>query len=804
MYDSDMTEKDTILELYKKMTDKAHRTMKYILHSGNERFEAIKEKFLDHFHGDETTEKSLKKFKKANRKPGEKIYDFAIRLKELFRYAYPKNYEEDSFQIILKEKFIDGIDEKLQMKVKYKEFRTFDELVAATRKYSVRMEAIESNKERHEFVNAINQTSHPNNSEIQEIKQIVREQHETVNAIASALKQGNKQAEETATDQSEIANCVQELSKAVSFLLTKDGKQQHVQKQVTFQNQMPNFQPTYPNNGNSLRLPYKPFISNNTQPNQPFYNRPSWQPRPPRSQQWQPNQNAFQQPGFRPNFPTPFQIPNQPSTPTQQFTRFPLICSSCGVEGHVKNNCPVPRQQNFQPNFASNFQSNYQPNFQPNNQQNFQQSFSQNQQVEALESAKPPICYNCRGIGHKSFECQMKPMGPGAARSVMHYNLFQSLPQRSRGTCSKLDFDLYDVHDKKLNTFGQVILPIYYGDVRFFQNFVISDGISEDCILGWDAIREHGFTINGENQSIYLAREEPDQQKGTSGLAPEMTITASQRVKIPQQSVMVIEAKMKRSFPYVSPKATVVFTSNKTLPGTIEIASSIIGKVKIDYDSSLGDKTQVWLNCEDPEKGNMDNDNKLRDKTQVWLNCEDPDKVEIDNDSSLGDKTHDCLRQYYEDSESFKEPQGYSRRNIVAADFFCEPKDFSRRILTVSENIDEPEGYPRRSLVASESLKEPKVGLRRSFEATDFFCKPMEVAEDLKEPTFYNEVPKDLNSDLSLDLRSSDYLKQSKKIETENAIANEEKERSGKNPEVDSFEFPDVDLEFREPLSDLI
>ncbi|EFX67502.1 hypothetical protein DAPPUDRAFT_115380 [Daphnia pulex] len=653
MYDSDMTEKDTILELYKKMTDKAHRTMKYILHSGNDRFEAIKEKLLDHFHGDETTEKSLKKFKKANRKSGEKIYDFAIRLKELFRYAYPKNYEEDSFQIIIKEKLIDGIDEKLQMKVKYKEFRTFDELVAATRKYSVSMEAFESNKERHEFVNAINQTSHPNNSEIQEIKQIVREQHETVNAIASALKQGNKQAEETATDQSEIANCIQELSKAVSFLLTKDGKQQHVQKQALFDT--------------------------------------------------------------------------------------------------------------------------------------------------------------------------------GAARSVMHYNLFQSLPQRSRGTCSKLDFDLYDVHDKKLNTFGQVILPIYYGDVRFFQNFVISDGISEDCILGWEAIRKHGFTINGENQSIYLAREEPDQQKGTSGSAPEMTITASQQVKILQQSVMVIQAKMKRSFPYVSPKATVVFTSNKTLPGglvirdfvstvsndgkysllvenhsmhsvclprssqlgTIEIASSIIGKVKIDNDSSLGDKTQVWLNCEDPEKGNMDNDNKLRDKTQVWLNCEDPDKVEIDNDSSLGDKTHDCLRQYYEDPESFKEPQGYSRRNIVAADFFCEPKDFSRRILTVSENIDEPEVYPRRSLVASESLKEPKVDLRRSFEATDFFCKPMEVAEDLKEPTFYIEVPKDLNSDLSLDLRSSDYLKQSKKIETENAIANEEKERSGKNPEVDSFEFPD-------------
>ncbi len=84
MSDSDLTEKYTILELYKKMTDKAHRTMKYILHSGNDKFEAIKEKLLDHFHGDETTEKSLKKFKKVSRKPGDKIYDFAIRLKEPF------------------------------------------------------------------------------------------------------------------------------------------------------------------------------------------------------------------------------------------------------------------------------------------------------------------------------------------------------------------------------------------------------------------------------------------------------------------------------------------------------------------------------------------------------------------------------------------------------------------------------------------------------------------------------------------------------------------------------------------------
>jgi hypothetical protein len=77
------------------MTDRAQRTMRYILNSGNEDYIGIKEKLVDHFHGDETTEKSLKKFKKAAKKPGEKIYDFAIRLKEMLRYAYPKKFEEE-------------------------------------------------------------------------------------------------------------------------------------------------------------------------------------------------------------------------------------------------------------------------------------------------------------------------------------------------------------------------------------------------------------------------------------------------------------------------------------------------------------------------------------------------------------------------------------------------------------------------------------------------------------------------------------------------------------------------------------
>jgi hypothetical protein len=95
--DSGMTEKDIVLELYKKMSEKAQRIMKYILSSGDDSYKSIRERLLDHFHGDETREKSLKKFKKAVRKPGEKVYDFAIRFRELFQRTYPKTTKKIRF-----------------------------------------------------------------------------------------------------------------------------------------------------------------------------------------------------------------------------------------------------------------------------------------------------------------------------------------------------------------------------------------------------------------------------------------------------------------------------------------------------------------------------------------------------------------------------------------------------------------------------------------------------------------------------------------------------------------------------------
>ncbi|KAI9551038.1 hypothetical protein GHT06_011464 [Daphnia sinensis] len=123
------SEDKTIQMLRAKLTYRAFSVIQSICKTYPHNYVTIREAPLDHFHG------------MRIRKLGEKIVDYALRLQEIFKRAYPVGNTERSFAVILKQKFIDGLDSKLQSKEKYKDFRTFNDLVAATRVYTLRLES---------------------------------------------------------------------------------------------------------------------------------------------------------------------------------------------------------------------------------------------------------------------------------------------------------------------------------------------------------------------------------------------------------------------------------------------------------------------------------------------------------------------------------------------------------------------------------------------------------------------------------------------------------------------------------------
>lgn len=68
-----------------KLTDRALSVIQAILKEHPRYYESIKKALLDHFHGD--ADLPLQKLTKANRKPGKKNLDYALRLQEIFKRA---------------------------------------------------------------------------------------------------------------------------------------------------------------------------------------------------------------------------------------------------------------------------------------------------------------------------------------------------------------------------------------------------------------------------------------------------------------------------------------------------------------------------------------------------------------------------------------------------------------------------------------------------------------------------------------------------------------------------------------------
>ena len=66
---------------------------------------------------------------------------------------------------MLRQKFLTGLGEQLKNKVRYKEFKDYEELVRKTDKYDNRLQAKKEESSKREFVNAVTSTVSPSDSQ---------------------------------------------------------------------------------------------------------------------------------------------------------------------------------------------------------------------------------------------------------------------------------------------------------------------------------------------------------------------------------------------------------------------------------------------------------------------------------------------------------------------------------------------------------------------------------------------------------------------------------------------------------------
>jgi len=125
----------------------------------------------------------------------------------------------------------------------------------------------------------------------------------------------------------------------------------------------------------------------------------------------------------------------------------------------------------------------------------------------------------------------------GAGRSLIKTEVFNKIKNGIIKFTEETPVDLYGVENTRLYTRGLVTLQILILGDNLLQDFIVVDGISEDCILGLDALYEHKFIIDGSERTIYRVK---------SDLAPETktpTIIAGKKITIMPYSATVVESE---------------------------------------------------------------------------------------------------------------------------------------------------------------------------------------------------------------------------------------------------------------------
>ena len=155
----------------------------------------------------------------------------------------------------------------------------------------------------------------------------------------------------------------------------------------------------------------------------------------------------------------------------------------------------------------------------------------------------------------------------GADRSILSVKLFDNLPAYFKKLRVDCHVSLFAVGkaSRSLNTCGEITLPVVYKGQVIQQRFIISDEISDACILGWDAIIKHGFILNGCNQSI-------DFKKAASAdCMPQSFLMLNRKVAISPGSAVTCTASIKGP----TRKGLFLFTPLHYLPEGLQVDSFV-------------------------------------------------------------------------------------------------------------------------------------------------------------------------------------------------------------------------------------
>ena len=129
----------------------------------------------------------------------------------------------------------------------------------------------------------------------------------------------------------------------------------------------------------------------------------------------------------------------------------------------------------------------------------------------------------------------------GAGKSLINSDLYRRLENGIERFSSEVSVELFDINNRRLTTRGTISLRFHLvGETDgepMVQEFIVVDNITEDCVLGLDALYGHKFMFDGRERTIYRLKE-PNQ------LSPhEPVMIVAKKIKIPPFSASVIESE---------------------------------------------------------------------------------------------------------------------------------------------------------------------------------------------------------------------------------------------------------------------